>query len=494
MKRKKKNIRWTPKALSVYADASASEETPQYRWEGALAFEDQLTGDGRVLDAGSLRWAEDIDENPLKLRFVTSDVGAHDGAETIGGIDTLERRPGGVIWGSGPLYLTTPGQQLAFQQLKEGQQNGISLDLDDVSFVYRLATDPMDSEEGDDELEASAGDQASATEKTYEDVFEMESDDEVMVTLDARIRAATVVAIPAFADARIAVIESEDGDAEDPADTEGTEEEPKEEEKTEETGALIAGGYAVKPPAAFFANPGLTTPTSITVTEDGHVFGHLATWDTCHIGNPSGGGVCVTPPHSQMNYSRFHQGSVMLDDGSVISSGKLTMSTGHAGPKDSAAAATAHYDHTGTAIADVRVGEDAVGIWFSGALRPNTKPEQVRELRASPISGDWRKVDGSLELHAALAVNVPGFPIPRPQGLVASGEMFSLVSSGVVLDEHLAQNAEITSRELAHLTPEVVASLLQLAASAREQERIQKKATVEALANRRKVMNYLATR
>ena len=43
------------------------------------------------------------------------------------------------------------------------------------------------------------------------------------------------------------------------------------------------------------------------------------------------------------------------------------------------------------------------------ALRPGLSDEQVRTLRASPLSGDWRYIDGQLELVGALAVNLPGF-------------------------------------------------------------------------------------
>jgi hypothetical protein len=50
--------------------------------------------------------------------------------------------------------------------------------------------------------------------------------------------------------------------------------------------------------------------------------------------------------------------------------------------------------------------------------------EQIDELRRSPLSGDWRKINGKLRLVAALGVNVPGYPVPR--ALVASGEVISM--------------------------------------------------------------------
>src|SRR3546814_3252208 len=87
--------------------------------------------------------------------------------------------------------------------------------------------------------------------------------------------------------------------------------------------------------------------------------------------------------------------------------------------------AISHYDNTGTTVAYVTVGEDKHGIWVAGTLRADATPEQVRALRAAPMSGDWRKVGAGMELVAVLGVNVPGFPIPRPRALVAAGQLQS---------------------------------------------------------------------
>jgi len=96
----------------------------------------------------------------------------------------------------------------------------------------------------------------------------------------------------------------------------------------------------------------------------------------------------------------------------------------HAGRRLAASDTAAHYEHTGVAVADVAAGEDEHGIWIAGTLRSTVTDEQVEVLRASPLSGDWRSIGGKLELVAALAVNSPGFPIPR--ALVASGRVKAL--------------------------------------------------------------------
>jgi hypothetical protein len=134
--------------------------------------------------------------------------------------------------------------------------------------------------------------------------------------------------------------------------------------------------------------------------------------------------------------------------------GKITMATGHASLQLAARPALAHYDDTGAAVADVRAVDGRHGIWVSGAIRPDADAAQVRALRASPISGDWRKIDGQLRMVAALAVNVPGFPVPR-QALAASLEneetgeyaTTALVAAGVLTVER----AQEAARQLAGL-------------------------------------------
>jgi hypothetical protein len=81
------------------------------------------------------------------------------------------------------------------------------------------------------------------------------------------------------------------------------------------------------------------------------------------------------------------------------------------------------------------MGEDDIGIWFSGAVRPNVTPEMVDALRAAgSVSGDWRNIGGDLELVAALSVNVPGFPILPTMIAASGGVQTSLVAAGVVVE------------------------------------------------------------
>jgi hypothetical protein len=192
--------------------------------------------------------------------------------------------------------------------------------------------------------------------------------------------------------------------------------------------SLVASGAPQTLEASWFRDPKLDGPTPLTITEDGRVYGHLATFDTCHIGVQ---GKCQTPPHSATGYAYFQTGLVETNEGDVPV-GRITMGTGHAGLRLRTAAAMAHYDNTGTAVANVAAGEDAYGIWVAGAMRDRVTEEQRKELKASALSGDWRERGGSFELVGALAVNVAGFPIPRIGQGATAGRQISLVASGIV--------------------------------------------------------------
>lgn len=212
------------------------------------------------------------------------------------------------------------------------------------------------------------------------------------------------------------------------------------------TNLVSAGGWCA--PSAWFTDPEFTDGDErmvkadgtwgcpMTITDDGQVYGHIAKWGTCHTGFPN---TCVTAPRSEKAYAYFLLGET-LTAGGGIPTGVISLGGGHADTRLGMRAAMAHYDETSTAVADIACGEDAYGIWFAGALRPSVTDEQIAELRAAKLSGDWRKVGNSLEMIAALAVNVPGFPVPRVA--VAAGIQTSLVAAGVVADEPANQGLD----------------------------------------------------
>lgn len=189
--------------------------------------------------------------------------------------------------------------------------------------------------------------------------------------------------------------------------------------------ALLAGAAPLAPPSSWFSDPKLTEPTKLTITKDGRVYGHLAQWRTCHVGI---GNACVVAPKSHTKYSLFKVGSLLCDDGTQMSVGKIVMGSAHANAQWGVMPARDFYDNTSMTAAIVNVGEDKHGIWINGMLTPDMTPEKIVSLRASALSGDWRAINGNLELIAALAVNSPGFPIYRE----SAGRAFSIQAIGVV--------------------------------------------------------------
>ena len=499
------------------ARPEADAGPPRTFWSGPIGFEGVLTGDGRLIEIDALTWPTDLSaDNPIDFRYVSEDVGFHDGAVVIGHINTLERltldeaqarlaemgEPAmalegdiRVIWGMGDIVTDGDVAESAAAAITDKRGRGVSMDLDEIVWEVRVRADIIAEQDEFMEAMLNEGEESNwePPERREVDgyvvVEEGRPDDSIMVMIAAEIRTATGVSVPAFSEALISIVEA--GDQIDPEEQEDAEREaPADDAAVDDDEALVAAAAPIAPPAAWFANPQLDGPTPLTVTEDGRVFGHAATFDQCHVASPAGEGICVLAPHSRMNYAKFHLGTLLTDDGESISVGKITMGTGHARANLRAAAATEHYDNTGTAVADVRAGEDKFGIWLAGALRPDVTDEQVRALRASPISGDWRKVDGNLELVAALAVNVPGFPvIPRPAGLVASGELMSLVASGIVLEEPEIEDSRALSVSDAEL-----AALRRLAARELEREKLAARSRVTTFANKQRVQAYLARR
>lgn len=201
----------------------------------------------------------------------------------------------------------------------------------------------------------------------------------------------------------------------------------------------------VAPMAEVFKAPRVDGPTPLTITADGRVFGHAWLWNKCHAGIQN---QCVMAPRNRSGYKYFHNGQVLTADGSMVKVGKITMGTGHAGPRSGWQPAAAHYDNTGTQAAYVTITEDQFGGMMAGIAAPGMDEEQLAKLRVSPVSGDWRRVDdGPLELVAALAVNTPGFPIVA--SMEGSEEIDTIIAAGVIMPDgtelHVVEDNEVES-------------------------------------------------
>jgi hypothetical protein len=379
---------------SVRAERGASFTVPM------LVPEEIESGDKRKFKKGSIS----VRDLPVPLLWQIKTGSGHDGSVVVGRIDYIERIEGGMGNAYG-VFDTGPYGREAERLVRYGFLRGVSVDLD--------------------QFEAKE-DKRSKQELADEDENGQTIGKDKLTINKARIMAATIVAKPAFQECTILL--QNEGDQEDMMTPEdGVYEESMEDFADVEP--MLASGFLKSPvpmipPADWFKRPNFTKATPLTVDEDGRVYGHIAAWNVNHIGLPR----ATKPPRSRSKYAYFHTGVIRTEEGSDIPVGQLTLAGGHAPLNADASSAAKHYDDTASAVADIHVGEDEYGIWCAGTLRPDLEEMQIRALRASAPSGDWRPINGALELVAICQVNVPGFPTAR--AMIASGKVMALVAAG----------------------------------------------------------------
>lgn len=386
-------------------------------WSGVLVVEGTPTGDGRQFAAGSLTWPALGETASLEIPLGWMYERAHGGMATdkvvnVGRIDTITRS-GNELLGTGVLNLDTEWGRRAAEQMgtrdDPGFLAGVSIDADDpndprglnVEYVF---PDSCELEEADDAgtlLDDNDGPEDAVAAEMACMIPEME------IYHSGRIRAATLVDIPAYVEARLYL---------DRPVPEGT---PVEADVV--SMPLVASSFTMEipdlPPAEWFDEP-VDEPEigAITVTDEGRFFGYLAPKNVAHRGIRD---KRVTVPMGNVDYGVWMNRVTIADDGrggfTRVATGPITMDCGHASasPRVVGAARREHYDNSCSIVATVRVGENARGVWIAGAVLPDVTPDQIRRMMACQLSGDWgphREKPGKRELAGALLVPVPGFP------------------------------------------------------------------------------------
>ena len=387
--------------------------------------EEVESGDGRRFKKDSIT-SRDL---PLPLMWQIRTGEGHNGSVVVGRIDHLERIEGGIGNARGVFDSGAYGRE-AERMVREGFLRGVSADMDRFEATEKKP------------------DKSKSVEENAEDSKDEQITSNPIIVSKARIMGVTIVPKPAFQECKIVIVDDEETNNNNQEDSMVPDGIYVDDVDAVDAEALVACGYTASaipmtPPKSWFENPKLNKPTPLTVDDDGRVYGHIAAWHVDHIGMAFG----TRPPRSKSNYAYFHTGVCRTEEGDDVPVGQLTLAGGHASIEASAAEAVKHYDDTASSFADVHAGEDAYGIWVAGALRPGTTPEQIRAIRASAPSGDWRPIRGSLELVAVCQVNVPGFPIARAR--VASGQVMALVAAGA------ATLAKMKSDPIAELTARV---------------------------------------
>lgn len=407
-------------ADAILAAGQQEEKIMAQHWKGVLAPLGKSTGDGRMFAEDATVTYRDF---PLPLMWQRQTNEGHLDAYTVGSIRSASIEGGNIV-AEGVLF-DTPEAHEAAAQLAEG--------------VTRPSVDLCDDEW---ELVDQNGNPL-----TEEELYSGDDDDDLKVFIKFtafRVMAATLVAKPAFAEARIEL--TQEGTNAEQAGTEAA--------LTQAEVGLVASAAVSSVPVyatGQFTDPRLAAPTPLHMTPEGRIQGHLALWNDCHMGV---GDACVVAPRTRTGYALFHIAEVQTDEG-PLAVGKLTVGGGHADPKLGVQPTVEHYDNAGSSFALVRAGEDEHGIWVSGVAAPWAQAEQVQLGLSCPLSGDWRRHGGNLELVAALSVNTPGFPVPRGKrdshgrdyALVAAGVMSPRLGELGAREQHLLRAVDVAVRE-----------------------------------------------
>lgn len=421
-----------------------------------MVIEGTWTGDNRYIAPGALTWRE----LPFPVMAIAKTTPGHDDAELVGKITEVTRgdaNADGLIdartgegYPEGTTYLAATGvfdtaekAQEISRLVSDGFLRGVSVDLSDVvSDIVFIDADGNEQEDLDFE-EWLFGDGEFGD-------FEIGEK-----TTSGRVMGATICPFPAFEGAYIevptplvaggfAIMSAFDFTSDERWPSVINRDKPY---SANRVASLVASATSipVNPPSAWFRDPGFTEKCPLTIDSDGHIYGHIASWDECHTAFT---GQCIIAPHNFTDYAHFRLGAVLCDDELLVPTGVLSMghdsSGGHAELWMDAAQAKAHYDNVTTGVADVVCGDDDYGIWFSGALRPDMDDIKIRRLRGSVLSGDWRDRAGKLELIAALAVNTPGYPVRRPMVRVAAGLPQAMVAAGMISERTIKKSMQST--------------------------------------------------
>jgi hypothetical protein len=160
------NCRCVLKPVRMKELTAAAKENPMLdkplAWHGVLAPEDEWSGDGRRFAAGALR-NRDL---PLPLTWQRASGDGHDGSVVVARIDSIER-VGNMMRGEG-VFIATPEADEAVGLIAEFGKFGVSVDADDSE-------------------------------------FEFDEESNKVTFTSARIASASLVSIPAFASAYVAL-------------------------------------------------------------------------------------------------------------------------------------------------------------------------------------------------------------------------------------------------------------------------------------------------
>lgn len=407
-KKPKKEESIPPIAVDETDEQQAYSDEP---WEGVLTVEGVESGDGRIFSFGSLDWAT----LPMPLMYQPANVGGHNASIVAGEIQKAYRK-GNEIFGTGVVYANELAGQHGDGIRNMMKTGGVSVDVDKVK-------------DADVEMVFADGDEGGFMAKP-----------EITVFHRGRIRGATLVAFPAFVEAKLAFTnEVVTASVEDCG-------------CNQDQDVLIAAGHTITipnlPKAHWFQEPtDVASMGALTITDEGRLFGWLGPANVTHRSVKK-----TIPMGGRVDYSRWMNKETIVEGGGRVVTGVITGDCGHAATEGYGTLANrkAHYDNSCSIFANVVIGEKpGKGVWVAGALRHGVSAEQVATAMGCSLSGDWQPHPdrpGVQEFIAALLVPVPGFPLARTK---ASVEFQDGVITAAVIPVRFGAEEPPSNEELA---------------------------------------------
>jgi len=393
-------------AMDGYAVGDGDEP-----WSGVLTVEGVESGDGRLFGLGSLDW----EKPPQPLMYQPANVGGHNGSIMVGNITKMTRH-GSRIRGEGTVFGSALKSEHGESIRHMMETGGVSVDVDkvkdaDVEMVY-----------ADDEF----GDGGNMFAKPETTIFHR-----------GRIRGATLVAFPAFVEAKLTFTNAETLTASCGPDGCGCDDDDP----------LVASVHTITipnlPKAAWFNEPtDVKLSGALTITDEGRIYGILAPGNTTHRS------VKRKVPRGNVDYTRFHKAETIVEGGGRVVTGVITASCGHAPTENygTLERRREHYDNSCSVLANVKIGESKQGyIYAAGALNPGADPRQVAQALGCSLSGDWQPHPdrpGVQEFIAAHLVPVPGFPMARTQASVVYND--GVITASAIPIEHVKAPTYVT--------------------------------------------------
>lgn len=345
---------------------AAASEDDLVIYGPSFIYED-MTGDGRIADAGSIEW--DLDAEAVPIIWDQAD-GDHTGG-IVGVVDQAAEIDD---------ELRTVARLFPFENRDQ--------------LVHMIENNAIGWSVGLDSIEATTEYREPQVEETEDGGMRVRITREMQVERlhHGRYRHLALVDTPAHAKAR-----------------------PKMgvPPKDYMTGGAIAAAAAVAtyPPNHFERWEGGKESTPLQVTKDGRVFGQIAGDGVCFRGAPTCQKYESDPDKELRN---FHTHTVTLDDGEVIRVGALVAGTVHASTNMSLAEQRQHHENTSRVWALVRAWEDDRGrLCVSGSVVPGLDPTFQAQAAAAPVSVEKWPVQGQrgVTLVGAVSVTTAAWPV-----------------------------------------------------------------------------------